>query len=83
MLAGVVVGVGVVVVDGRKYDVGYGNPGGNNDCLIDLMVKGRNGDKPKHCEATYISLPEDNIGEQRLALVIRDRTWKKELERLD
>ena len=30
-------GVGVVVVGGRKYDVGYGNPGGHNDCLIDSL----------------------------------------------
>ena len=30
-------GVGVAIVDGKTYDVGYGNPGGCNDCLIDSL----------------------------------------------
>ena len=30
-------GVGAVIVDGTLYDVGYGNPGGFNDCLIDSL----------------------------------------------
>ena len=29
--------VGVVIVDRKIYDVGYGNPGGCNDCLIDSL----------------------------------------------
>ena len=27
----------VVIVDGKAYDIGYGNPGGMNDCLIDSL----------------------------------------------
>ena len=30
-------GLGSVMVDGTVYDVGYGNPGGYNDCLIDSV----------------------------------------------
>ena len=30
-------GPGVVVVDGQRYDVGRGDPGGLNDCLIDSL----------------------------------------------
>ena len=30
-------GDGIVVVGGRTYDVGRGNPGGFNDCLIDSL----------------------------------------------
>ena len=30
-------GLGVVIVDHKTYDVGYGNPGGCNDCLIDSL----------------------------------------------
>ena len=30
-------GVDVVMVDGKPYDVGRGNPGGCNDCLIDSL----------------------------------------------
>jgi len=37
----------------------------------------------KNCEATFMEIPALDVDEKvtRLALVIRDRTWKKELER--
>ena len=31
------IGVGTVSVDGKMYDVGRGDPGGFNDCLIDSL----------------------------------------------
>jgi len=37
----------------------------------------------KNCEATFMEIPALDVDEKvtRLALVVRDRTWKKELER--
>jgi len=54
----------------------------SDEQIIEFCLRGS--DKViKNCEATFMEIPALDVDEKvtRLALVVRDRTWKKELER--
>ena len=51
---------------------------GSGELIIEFELAGT-GDTVRQCEATFMGMPHDGLS-VRMALVVRDRTWKKELE---
>ena len=59
-----------------------GNPASlttNDGFIMEICISSQNGEV-KYCEATFKSIDNKTCGKTRMAVVLRDRTYKKQLE---